>query len=614
MILLENRNYLRLHNRPLLERLGQMEERQTRVVTEQAKDGEMTLKIKTDQGYQYVHSRYNPLREAESLVSALGNIEKFDHVLFIGAGLGYIIKAFASAYPDKKLSVYEWDDAVLEQFLSEQDLSGRWAGPIEWISDNQQEVLASVKRSIDKTGAQFFFYVLPFYERHYAKEINQFLNLLKESLIEKKAAMATDFSFQQRWVVNAVKNFPKLTATPNVLMDVDRSVFKGKAAVLIAAGPSLNEEFENLKKIKKEGSAYLFAVGSAINALLKQDIIPDAVCSYDPTPMNQRVIQIVKDRHLSELPLIFGSTIGFETLTDYPGPMLHVINIQDTLAPLLLKRKDSRPIEAVNDAPSIAVITLQMLLRLGADPIILAGQNLAYLDDRFYARGISAEGDSGQLSENAKEAAITVKSVDGTTILTSRSYDSMRRQIELYLQAAPERHVFNTTSGGAAIAGAPFIPLHQLMKELKPDTVRGGWYDCRNQYDRPIIPDKIERVLRKGSELNESFEKILKSLRQLKKSADRGEEAGQITAKIEKVNHYLRKMQKNGFYQSLIVPMMRVQTEHFNKVAETIRGIGDPLQKAETILKEIDVFLNECIMNGRLIFSAVSDLQKELKK
>src|SRR5690606_9070724 len=140
------------------------------------------------------------------------------------------------------------------------------------------------------------------------------LETIKSLLQNRKSSIATDVSFQKRWTINSIKNFPIVLKTPNVLQDFDKNVFKDKPAIIVAAGPSLNEEFANLKYIKDNGLAYIFSVGSDINALIEHGIYPDAACTYDPKERNQHVIKIIKDRNIKEIPLILGSSVGYETL------------------------------------------------------------------------------------------------------------------------------------------------------------------------------------------------------------------------------------------------------------------------------------------------------------
>ena len=149
-------------------------------------------------------------------------------------------------------------------------------------------------------------------------------------LKNKRSGIRTDYAFQERWILNSMKNFKEVLSTPNILLE-KKGQFKDKPAILVAAGPSLNEEIENIRYIKDNGLAYIFSVGSAINTLIYHDIYPDAACTYDPTVNNQKVFEKTKERGIKEIPMIFGSSVGYETLVDYPGNKYHMITSQDTV-------------------------------------------------------------------------------------------------------------------------------------------------------------------------------------------------------------------------------------------------------------------------------------------
>src|SRR5690606_2967005 len=106
-----------------------------------------------------------------------------------------------------------------------------------------------------------------------------------------------------RWILNSMKNFKEVLSTPNILLE-KRGAFKDKPAILVAAGPSLNEEIENIRYIKENGLAYIFSVGSAINTLMHHNIYPHAATTYDPTVKNQIVFEKVKEKEIIEIPMI----------------------------------------------------------------------------------------------------------------------------------------------------------------------------------------------------------------------------------------------------------------------------------------------------------------------
>ena len=256
-----------------------------------------------------------------------------------------------------------------------------------------------------------------------------------------------------------MKNFKEVLNTPNILLE-KKDQFKDKPAILVAAGPSLNEEIENIRYIKDKGLAYIFSVGSAINTLIYHDIYPDAACTYDPTVHNQKVFEKTKERGIKEIPMIFGSSVGYETLVNYPGDKYHMITSQDTVSNYYLKNKDGKSINIVQDAPSIAVVTVQLLYALGFSPIILVGQNLAYRGKERHSEGVHY---SSEVTEAEMKNGIWVKDVYGNEILTNEGFNRMRQQMELYINGFPNINVINTTKGGAHIEGTSFIELKDII-------------------------------------------------------------------------------------------------------------------------------------------------------
>src|SRR5690606_28355103 len=390
------------------------------------------------------------------------NIELYDHVLFIGAGLGYHIKQFNEVYPDIKISIYEPNIEVFYHFFSIQNMEELKdsIGKV-FTSINEDTVKHEVENIIQIYGKNILFFTLPVYEKLYQKEVHFLLETFKHNLKDRKSSIAANASFQKRWTINAIKNFPTILRTPNILYDVDKKAFAGKPAIIVAAGPSLSEEFENLRYIKDNGLAYIFSVGSAINALIEHGIFPDAACTYDPTHLNQVVIQKIKDKNITEIPLIFGSSVGYETIEDYPGPMFHMITSQDTVTRHFIS--NANQVKVVLDAPSIAVVTFQLLKQLGSKQIILVGQNLAYQNDQLYADGIKYDFVSNELDESELGDLLSIKDVYGNEIKTNEDFNKMRAQLELYIEASNDIEVINTTKGGAEIKGTSFTPLDKVI-------------------------------------------------------------------------------------------------------------------------------------------------------
>ncbi|WP_338655522.1 6-hydroxymethylpterin diphosphokinase MptE-like protein [Sporosarcina psychrophila] len=592
MILIDNRNVLRMKDRELLNSLTAIENSDSigNIIVEQSKTGILTLKITIDGRTQYMHSKYDPEKEAERFVNKYEN-ETFKHVLFVGTGLGYHIKKFTESHPNAKFSIYEPDEEVLLTYLTHakldalplQSLTQIFTGTdTDDITDKMQQLLQSSKGILQ-------IITLPIYERIYGEQINAIMKKTLETLKDKRSSLATNFSFQQRWTINSIKNFPTVLKTPNILQDIDKSAFEGKPAIIVAAGPSLNEEFENLRYIKENGLAYIFSVGSAINALIEHGIYPDAACTYDPTERNQLVIQRIKDENITDIPLVFGSTVGFETLEDYPGKMLHMITSQDTIAPQLLDTKQA--INVVMDAPSIAVVTFQLLNQLQCNPIILVGQNLGYQDNKRYAAGIDYDFVENELNEDEQKAALTVKDVYGNDIQTNDSFNRMRQQLEFHIQSTTGKEILNTTTGGAQIEGALFIPFEELISErLTSQVVHKSWANKSNSYDIELTRNKLRMISLSEKECRGNLGSSFNQLKRIN-NATQLRQSKNMENRFTEFDREFEKVKQNIFYKSFLEPMVRVQYDILSEKSQRVRFERDGLKKAEVIVHAFTSFL-----------------------
>lgn len=599
MILIDNRNILRIKHRELLHQLSQWDDKPYKSIKiERAKTGVPTVKVVLEGKTQYIQSKYDPEREARRLADKHEE-EGIRHVLFIGVGMGYQIKYYLEDHPEVEFSIYEPNEEVLHAYLSKMSIDKSLIQQLKTIfTGTDEELLAGkIKELLAGSNNVLKIITLPVYEKIYGEQIQLLLQKALESVKDRHSALATNAAFQKRWTINSVKNFPSVLKTPNILHDIDRSVFEGKPAIIVAAGPSLNAEFENLRYIKENGLAYIFSVGSAINALIEQGIYPDAACTYDPQGINHRVIQIIKDKKITNIPLIFGSSVGFETLENYPGELLHMIVSQDTVAPTFVEFRVAKKLNFVNDAPSIAVVTFQLLAKLGVSQIILVGQNLAYIANQHYAKGIDYGTGSQTVSEEKLNSAVSIKDVYGNVAKTTDGFNRMRQQLEMYISSYPEVDVWNTTKGGAAIQGAGFRTLEDIIhKELKTPVFQEGWSQSVNGYHTGHLENKLREMDNECCFLETVLNRIIDILKSIYQEVSL-KKTNQLEMKYNQLDAEINTMKNNNFYKTFVEPMVRVQQEFLNQNIKYVKYENDALKKGETIAKEFENFITECIQN-----------------
>ena len=561
------------------------------------KSGMPTLVFEEKGRTIYLHSKYDPVQEAERFILQFNDVENYKHVLFYGVGLGYHIEAFMKRYPDLFFSIYEPNQDVFALFMANKPLGSL---PIKQLKgvfleysevDMETNLNLFLKQVVDQ---RVLLITLPSYQTAFKDKYNHFSGLFMKLIVNLRSRINTNVSFEKRWIVNSLLNLPEVLRTPNILHDFDKNQFNNKPALLVAAGPSLQENIEEVRSFKEKDLAYVFSVGNAIKVLLKHKIYPDLACTYDPTKNNSLAFEKIVQEGITTIPLIFGSSVGYETIVSYPGPKIHMITTQDTMASYFLRFKDHSPLECVQDAPSIAVVTLELLCKLGFNPIIFVGQNLAFKSKQYYAEGALINNNLGVMSEEQTKQSVEIEDVYGRKILTNQLFESMRTGIEGVIARYPGTQFINTTKGGAKINGTSFKLLEEVLENMIPDNiVKEDWSKASNDYDQNYLTGRVLTMENELIGLMKCMESMIDTLRRLDLLI-KDKNSQKIERFFPVFDRDFTKIRNNKFYQTFILPMNRVQNEFTLKTIQDVRFERDQIVKGEKILKAMGSYIYEC--------------------
>jgi hypothetical protein len=582
---------------------------------ETARDGNRTLKYQDDGQEIYLHSKYNPIREADSIIDQFVKKEEITNetqVVFYGVGLGYHIEVFLKRYPNTDFYIVEPSVEVLSMFLDNIRLNNLPMKNLKLLqcgndpNDLYNQIIKYKEKSIVICAH-------PVYPQIFKNEYKDFLGILRNIVKDRKISLKINYNFKKRWIINSVNNFKEVLKTPNILME-HNNIFEGKTAILVAAGPSLDFEIENLKKIKREGLAYIFAAGTSINTLIHHNILPDAVCTYDPTEANQKVFININNLEIKNVPLVFGSSVGYEVLEQYKGPKIHMITTQDTISNFFLNAKNDNMIDRISDSPSIAVVTYELLVKLGFGKIILVGQNLSYTNQKIYASGVThRSNDVGNIDFSL------VENVNGGKNETSEHLLQMKKMLE-YVIERNNTITFNTTIDGAKIKGVEFTTLNEIMvQQLHERQVDGCAFEkilnMKNDiYDFDVLNEKRRQ-------LNEEYERYMglviqieKVIKLLYKTVDNYK----FNASQNKLSNMLKSIEKNDYFRVVASPLNRVE---YSLAVEYSSQMGDsriPLNKRKKQIEPIENLiihlLSEIELNKRIMFVINNTIEQYLKE
>ncbi|MFA5576808.1 MAG: 6-hydroxymethylpterin diphosphokinase MptE-like protein [Tissierellaceae bacterium] len=615
MILIDNINLLRDAYPNTWEMIKEAEKNlnDKLIHIEDTRHGNKTMRVERDGKILYLHSKYNPIREAETLIGEYKDIARETTVVFYGTGLGYHIDLFLERYPDVNYYIYEPVAEVLYNYLSFRSLQRLPSKKLKNIvlGKDQEATTTFLNELIDKSSKNILHVNLNSHVNIFPDQYKRFLELFKETVADKKTNLGAELKFQKRWITNSMRNFWEVLSSPNILLE-KKGEFKGKPALVVAAGPSLNEEIENIRIIKEKGLAYVFSVGSAINTLIHHHIYPHAACTYDPYVFNQNVFKKTKELGIEDIPMIFGSSVGYETLLNYPGDMYHMITSQDSVSNYYLKNKDSEDIGIVFDAPTIAVVTVQLLYEMGFSPIILVGQNLGYRGRERHSKGTH---NYRLLSDLEVEESINVKDVYGNDIYTNESFNSMREQMEHYIENLPNIEVINTTKGGADIRGAKFVELEEIIdSKLASKVVEKDWLDGdKTAYDIDHLnkqKDKMNRAYIKALNISKLYYDILKKIER-SIGARNYSQAERLYVKLDKE---LKKIENNDFYKAFILPMNRVEYKALANSIDHLNEIVDSYEKGKKIIEVFKNFMDICTKDIEMIKPIYEEMVENIEK
>lgn len=543
-----------------------------------------TLQVTQNDRVLFIHSKYNPTQEAARIMkNVAAEIEARDHIIFYGVGLGYHIEEVVRQYPDKVCTIIEPNIEVFLRFLESRSLTNFPTNQVAAIyvptkDMSLQQFITGLMTDLRGNAAVV---LLPAYERLFKDEVKHFFELYQEALKTTRSTVAAQRAFSKRWVINSLKNLPQTTRTRNIVEM--KEYFKGKPIIIAAAGPSLFEDIDQLKYIKEHGLAYIFAVGSANKAFMAHDITPDAVLTYDPQPHNVNVFQELMASGRTDIPMIYGTSVGFETTEAYPGPLFHFVNSADTVTNYYLgKKEDSFD---VHDSTTITLVAIQVAELLEAATIILAGQNLAFKENRYYAEGIKHWTWTGEVrAEHEGKEVVLTEDVYGNSIETNESLNNMRRDIELYIEQSPHLKIINTTKKGAAIKGAPFNTLEAVTEGILTEKVVDKEW---NEQDEVLISETTRKQVRKMEgaigqmyDLFYQLEPLLEKVQTLKESQN----VKQISRTFTSFDRAFNRFIQNDMYRCFIAPILKIELEQLKKhVALT--------NQEEDLAKRIDMIV-----------------------
>ena len=229
----------------------------------------------------YLHSRYDPMKEARRSV---GTISAPSAAIALGFGLGYSTEAFCDRHPDKPVVVIEEIPARFRQALASRDLRGLLTRTqISWCVGESVEAAVGRIESLPLQNLAILRLPGPRGARG-STYYRQIETMLASVFDRRKVNINTLRRFGDLWVRNLLSNVGLFISNPGIRAGEKR--FTGVPAVVLAAGPSLEELLPYLEEIRQR--CLIVAVDTSYRFCKYQRVEPDFLVTVDPQYWNSR--------------------------------------------------------------------------------------------------------------------------------------------------------------------------------------------------------------------------------------------------------------------------------------------------------------------------------------
>lgn len=245
-----------------------------------------------------------------------------------------------------------------------------------------------------------------------------------------------------------------------------KGIFKGKKALILAGGPSLDDQIEWLKTHRSQ--LFLIAVSRISARLLSAGIHPDLIATVDPYPVSLTVSRQMFDFGPQTI-LIAGNHAYPGIVNRWPHRMLHTDLLlpwdEPPIAPDVQTDEQAKPINPtgnlVSVGPTVTHTCVMLATYLGFTQIAFAGLDLCHAPNgQTHAQG-SSEAAAGPLLDYT---AVKVTTNTGQTAWTTPDYFAGIETLEGMAEHLAPLGVtlINPSPDAAAIKGVVFQPLEQI--------------------------------------------------------------------------------------------------------------------------------------------------------
>ncbi len=416
--------------------------------------------VKLDNKKIYIHSKYDPYKEAERLISRIGPAD-FDLFIVFGFGYAYHIEELIKKLHGNSIAlILEKDPEMLKTAITSRDLAGVLSDErLKIIADPDEEKIAMMLRGKSSYRVSFITHRGSY--QIYPEYYSNLIRITRSYLSSKEVNIATLSRFEKTWTANIARNIREFTGLPGANIFYDK--FTGIPSIIAGAGPTLNKSIDFIKK--NQNRSVIICVDTSYMILRNNGIVPHFCITVDPQVINARYFE----RNVN------GDTVFISDPTVHPSVFRLIKGDIATLGTAFEMMKWIEKIAGKKGelayGGSVMTNAYDFAKRIGASPVVLTGQDLAFTGGLAHARGAYLDEEmflrqnrfnTPDMKNRFQLTALPKIKVKG--ILSKEVYTNQKLMIFLnWFEKRNDPDLINATHDGAYIKGIKHVTAENIF-------------------------------------------------------------------------------------------------------------------------------------------------------
>lgn len=425
-------------------------------------------------------SRRDPMLEARRLVERI-DIREHAAVVVTGFGLGYHVAELARRMGKTGvLFVFEPDLALLRAVFERIDCSAWLRGSnVIFLTDPADDAAMAARCEGLEGVLAMGLAVLehPPSQPRLGEQAISFITRFTRVFQAVRTTVITTMVQTDATLRNLTQNLDLYATAGGIKTLRDR--LKGRPAIVVSAGPSLERNIEQLARPGVAERFCIIAVQTVLKPLLARGIRPHFVTALDFHQISRRFYEGLTAEGVDGVTLVVEPKVNPAVPLAWPGA---VRCSSDPFLDRLLGPELAPAHGEIASGATVAHLAYYLARHMGCDPVVLVGQDLGFTDGQYYSANAAIHNVwAGELNEfntlemlewerivRMRPLLRRLQDQQGRPIYTDEQMNAYLVQFQREFQADAGRglSVIDATEGGVSKAGATASTLREVVDRV----------------------------------------------------------------------------------------------------------------------------------------------------